>query len=48
MQSVLIYYLKDKLGPAEIVTHSVNADEMIERDPQRYVRVLPPTAKRHA
>jgi hypothetical protein len=41
MDGVLIYDLGDPSGAAELWTHAVQADEMIARDPRRYVRKLP-------
>jgi hypothetical protein len=45
MQAVTIYDLKHPSGVAQIQTHSVDAAEMCERAPDRYVRTLPPGVK---
>jgi hypothetical protein len=41
----VIFDLEDPSGVAEIKTDALSAAEMIERDPKRYVRTLPPGAK---
>jgi hypothetical protein len=45
MQYALVYDLHGQGGPDEILTHSINATEMIARDPERYTRTLPPNVK---
>jgi hypothetical protein len=41
----IIYDLLDESGPAEIKADDLSAAEMIERDPKRYVRTMPPNVK---
>jgi hypothetical protein len=38
---ITIFDLEHPTGAAEIYTHTVKAEEMLARDPQRYVRHLP-------
>jgi hypothetical protein len=45
MQPAIVYDLKGETGVEQIVTHSVRVLEMLERDPARYTRTLPPGAK---
>jgi hypothetical protein len=41
----IINDLDHESGVAEIKTDALSAAEMIERDPKRYVRALPPNVK---
>jgi hypothetical protein len=45
MQPAIVYDLEDPSGVAQIWTHAILAREMIENDPKRYTRELPPGTK---